>query len=88
MKMSQYEYRLTKKSLRQFQKLDLPTRKRIFNKLDYFCHRPDPFVFAEKLSDNKAGQYRFRMGDYRVIFDVENNVIKILKIGHRRDIYK
>jgi len=36
----------------------------------------------------KIGTYRFRMGDYRVIFDTEDENIVILRIGHRRSIYK
>ena len=86
--MPQYEYRLTKRSLKQFQKLESQTRKRIFDKLDYFCNQLDPLIFADKLSDGKAGQYRFRIGDYRVVFDVLGDMLKILKVGHRRNIYR
>lgn len=32
--------------------------------------------------------YRLRMGDYRVLFDVEDNVIVIRRIGHRKNIYE
>ena len=31
--------------------------------------------------------FRLRMGDYRVLFDVEGDVIVIRKIGHRKDVY-
>ncbi|PIU83448.1 MAG: hypothetical protein COS68_03990 [Elusimicrobia bacterium CG06_land_8_20_14_3_00_38_11] len=34
------------------------------------------------------GMYRFRVGDYRVIFDVDKNNIVILRIGHRKKIYR
>jgi mRNA interferase RelE/StbE len=34
------------------------------------------------------GEYRFRIGDYRVIFDIEGNEIVVLRVGHRREIYK
>jgi mRNA interferase RelE/StbE len=44
--------------------------------------------FAEKISDPILGEYRFRIGDYRVIFDIEENEIVVLKVGHRREIYK
>ncbi len=36
----------------------------------------------------KIGTYRFRIGDYRVIFDIYGEDIVILRIGHRRSIYK
>ena len=44
--------------------------------------------YAIKLSNKNIGSYRFRIGDYRIIFDIDGNDIVILKIGHRREIYK
>ncbi|MBC8254135.1 MAG: type II toxin-antitoxin system RelE/ParE family toxin [Ardenticatenia bacterium] len=40
------------------------------------------------MTDSKLGTYRFRVGDYRVIFDVEDDKVIILRVGHRRDIYR
>jgi mRNA interferase RelE/StbE len=34
------------------------------------------------------GSYRFRIGDYRVIFDVEGANLIVLRVGHRREIYR
>lgn len=48
----------------------------------------DPISHSEKLTDPKIGTYRFRIGDYRVIFDIEDNDIVILRIGHRKEIYR
>lgn len=45
-------------------------------------------VYAEKLSDFELGDFRFRIGDYRVIFDVSGTVITIINLGHRREIYR
>ncbi|WP_313350727.1 type II toxin-antitoxin system RelE/ParE family toxin, partial [Exiguobacterium sp.] len=38
----------------------------------------------------RSGEWRYRIGDYRLIADIQDEkvVILILKIGHRRDIYK
>jgi mRNA interferase RelE/StbE len=43
----------------------------------------------KKLSAHPLADYRLRVGEYRVLFDVywEKMVIYILKIGHRRDVY-
>jgi len=38
--------------------------------------------------DPALGTYRFRIGDYRVIFDIEGKDIVALRVGHRRDIYR
>lgn len=48
----------------------------------------NPSRLSEKLTDPKIGAYRFRIGDYRVIFDIEGNDIVILRVGHRKEIYK
>jgi len=50
-------------------------------------YKQDPLKYAEKISDPKLGSYRFRIGDYSVVFDLEGKDIVILRVGHRRDIY-
>lgn len=48
----------------------------------------NPFKYSEKLTNSAIGTYRFRVGDYMVIFDIENNNIVILRVGHRKEIYR
>jgi mRNA interferase RelE/StbE len=38
--------------------------------------------------DLSLGTYRFRIGDYRIIFDIEDEEIVILRVGHRKEIYR
>ena len=45
-------------------------------------------MLASKLIDETLGQYRYRIGDYRVIFDIHGQNIVILRVGHRREIYR
>ncbi len=75
-------------ALRDFKKLERQVQIRIDEKIKFYSLQENPLKFAEKLKDAKLGEYRFRIGDYRVIFDVENKKIIILKVGHRKDIYK
>jgi len=72
----------------QLKELDRKIKKRILNKLKFFASQKNPLQFAESLRDRRFGQFRFRIGDYRVIFDVEKEKIIILKVGHRKDIYQ
>lgn len=75
-------------AFRQFQKLDRALQKRIDEKLRFYISQKKPLQFAEPLKDTRFGNSRFRIGDYRVLFDVESDKIIVLKIGHRKDIYK
>jgi mRNA interferase RelE/StbE len=48
----------------------------------------DPLRYARKLIDPRIGTYRFRIGEYRAIFDIDEENILILRIGHRKSIYR
>ncbi|MDD5731771.1 MAG: type II toxin-antitoxin system RelE/ParE family toxin [Patescibacteria group bacterium] len=81
-----YDLFYTKKAVDDIKKLDSLTRKRIGKKLlGYSNHL---FEHAIKLTDSKIGGYRFRIGDYRAVFDIKGNKIIVLKVRHRKDIYK
>jgi len=50
----------------------------------------NPFQHGKPLTADKKGLWRYRVGDYRLICDVQQDkvIIIIVEIGHRRDIYK
>lgn len=75
-------------ALRNLKKLDKNTQKRIIEKLEFYRVQTNPRASAEKLIDTSFGEWRFRIGDYRVLCDISGDKISVLKIGHRRDIYK
>ncbi|MBI5222149.1 MAG: type II toxin-antitoxin system RelE/ParE family toxin [Candidatus Magasanikbacteria bacterium] len=81
----------TRHALKDLSNLPLQISSRILGKLDFFVAQNNPLLFAKKLVDNKEGQYRFRVGDYRVIFDVDSSgnifILIILTIKHRREAY-
>ncbi len=83
-----YDYVFKNQALKDLSKLPKDVQKKIIKKLDYFVSYPDPLSFAERLVNFEVGQYRFRIGDYRVIFDVKSEKIIILTLGHRREVYK
>ncbi|MGR3293272.1 MAG: type II toxin-antitoxin system RelE family toxin [Candidatus Scalindua sp.] len=70
----------------KIQHLDNNVKKRIGKAL--IGYREYPLKKAEKLTDFAYGTYKFRIGDYRIIFDIEDRDIVILRVGHRREIYK
>lgn len=73
---------------RALDKLNPSIRNQILKKLQFYSQQKNPLQFAERLQNSTVGQWRFRIGDYRAAFDVIRDKIIILKIGHRRDIYR
>ena len=81
-----YEIVFSEKAKKQFLKLEKYIQKRIVSSLDRIKIRPEAYV--TKLVGDAS--YRLRVGDYRVIMDIDKGklIILIIKVGHRRNIYK
>ncbi|MEM0156649.1 MAG: type II toxin-antitoxin system RelE/ParE family toxin [Thermoplasmataceae archaeon] len=72
-------------ALKQLRKLDREIGQRIISTLDRIRIRPDAYV--KKLVGDEG--YRLRVGNYRVILDLDKEklIILVLRIGHRRNVY-
>ncbi len=72
-------------AIRQLRKLDRSVARRIFEKVGELAENPHRFV--RKLVNSPY--YRLRVGDYRVILDIQGDVLRILvlKVGRRESIY-
>lgn len=81
-------FRFHKNAEKDFRKFSKSLQKRIGLKIDIFSSQKNPVEFAEHLTNFDLGEYRFRIGDYRATFDVKDDVIYILRIQHRKDIYR
>jgi len=81
-----YNVVFTDRAKKDFKKLGVNIQKRLVDKLKEFSK--DPLHNSRKLLDFKTGSYRFRVGDYRIIFDIEEKDIVILRIPHRKEIYR
>lgn len=81
-----YSLVYTQRAAKDIQGLEEKIKKRISKTL--LRYSEDPFKYAEKLTDSRLGNYRFRIGDYRVIFDLEESAISVLRVGHRKEIYR
>ena len=82
------KYRLvyTHRAARDISGLEANVQKRIGKALKRYLE--EPLQYASKLTDATLGTYRFRIGDYRVVFDIEDENVVVLRVGHRRDIYR
>jgi len=71
-------------ALEELEKLEPSISRRIIDKIQKMSENPGSCdVKKLKASD----YYRLRVGDYRVLFIFEVDTIKILKVGHRKNIY-
>lgn len=74
---------------RDLRKIDPPIRKRIVAALMVLATLEDPTTKLKPLQHDKRGLWRLRVGDYRVIMEVQESelVIVALDVGHRSSIY-
>ncbi len=80
-----YEVFFSDLALKQLRKLDLEIRQRIIATIERIRIRPDEYV--RKLVGDDV--YRLRVGNYRVILDLDKEklIILVLRIGHKRNVY-
>ena len=77
----------TEEAVRDLKVIDKQVGLRILKKLSWFSENFETIV-PEPLSGEFKETYKLRVGDWRVIYTIENGVIVIQSIGHRREIYK
>ncbi len=85
-----YRIVLSQSAIEDLRILDRNIAWRILNKLAFFSRQSNPLRFAKSIEDKRIGSYRFRIGDYIVIFDAnfEASILSILRIKHRKDAYQ
>ncbi len=68
------------------------TSERIVHKISFFCESNAPLDFAKPLTGKLKDFYRFRVGNYRIIFQILPDgtvcILNILSIKHRKDVYR
>jgi mRNA interferase RelE/StbE len=81
-----YEIIFSDKAFKQLKKLERKIQERIIATLERIRIRPESYV--TKLVGDPG--YKLRVGDYRVIIDIDKGklLILVIKIGHRKKIYK
>jgi mRNA interferase RelE/StbE len=81
-----YRVVFTNRALKDFKKIDKVNKKKIILKLKDFSVSPS--LYSKKLINPKIGTYRFKIGNFRVIFDIDDENIIILRVGDRKEIYR
>ncbi len=86
-----YKVEYTAQAVKQLKKLDKHTASLIYSWINKnLVNCDNPRQHGKGLTANRSGQWRYRIGDYRLIAEIEDEkiIILILNIGHRRDIYE
>jgi mRNA interferase RelE/StbE len=77
-----------KTAVHDLKKLSPQIRARIKAKLEFFYAQVNPLNFAQPLTKPADAHYRWRVGNYRILFDVDHDLIIILRVQHRKEVYR
>jgi mRNA interferase RelE/StbE len=84
-----YTIRFKQSAIKELDRFQKPVVKKIATAIDKLGENPRPSR-VKKLSGSNEDLYRIRVGDYRIVYVIEDivRIVEIRKIGHRRDIYR
>ena len=85
-----YEISTTEKFDKAFKKLDRQTQRIIKAWIEKnLINCENPRIHGKALTANRSGQWRYRVGDYRILAEIQDDklVLIFIDIGHRKDIY-
>lgn len=77
----------TERAIEDLEKLDTLVARRILRKVTWFANNFER-VTLEPLAGDLKGTFKLRVGDWRVVFKVEDGTVVIQFVGHRREIYE
>ena len=81
-----YQLLYSNLAFEDIKKLDSVAKKKIKKKIELFA--VNPLFYSKRLFNSSIGNFRWRVGNYRIVFDLDKDKIIILRVGHRREIYK
>lgn len=86
-----YKVEYTKTAVKQLKKMDRKIVAFIISYIeDKLVGCENPRAFGKSLQGNLSDKWRYRVGDYRILAKIEDEmvIITIVEVGHRRDIYR
>ncbi len=86
--MASYRIELTPAAVRQIRRLPSRDRQRIGVRIDSLTGGPRPR--GSKRLAGPGGLYRIRLGDYRIVYAVRDELllVVVVGVGHRKDVYR
>ena len=83
--MNQYTIVSTKRFTKDFRKLPRAVQKRVLAALEEMRENPHQGV---RVRAAETGNWRWRVGDYRIRYDIEGEDVVLLRVRHRREAYR
>jgi mRNA interferase RelE/StbE len=85
--MAEYKITIKKSAAKELGEIPKKDLRKIIKRIQSLARNPRPHG-SQKLS--AQGRYRIRQGDYRIVYSIDDKdlIIDIVKIGHRREIYR
>jgi mRNA interferase RelE/StbE len=86
-----YEVRLARRAVRSLEDLQRRDQQRIRAAIDLLAENPRPPSCVAL--QGEVGDYRVRVGDYRIVYEVLDQVlvvqvVQVVRVGHRREVYR
>lgn len=88
--MKTYRVEFTKSAQKEFLKLNRTIQEKVVSALGVLSANPFSELIKFKKIKGSFCLYRIRIGDYRVVYEILNETLKVvvIKVGHRRDVYR
>lgn len=86
-----WKIEISETASKHIKKLDKPVAKRIYELLQRISSLEDPRLIGESLKGSELGEFwKYRAGDWRLICKIEDEkvVVTLVRLGHRREVYK
>ena len=85
---AQYEFRIARRATKALASLERREQQRIRAAIELLATEPRPPACIALAGEDNV--YRVRVGDYRIVYEVLDDVliIHVVRIGHRRDVYR
>ena len=87
--MTSYRITLSPAAVRQLRKFDPQVKRRIQAAIELLAENPRSPPAAKQLVGG-GGEWRVRVGDYRIIYEINDGelLVLVLSAGHRREVYR
>ena len=85
-----YKVEYTEQAIKELRKIDKHTQFFILAWIEKnLVDCENPRQLGKGLTANRSGEWRYRVGDYRIIAEIEDDkvIILVLTVGHRREVY-